>query len=257
MKFSYQNDVKYNYKLFESQINQNQWCGAVAINQKNNFVLLDYNMLQEDSHLKMEFFIKQILSQTIRMMCLLFKYTNQIITYYIRIQQCKNCDCRYQFDGQSKDTLIAFIGYKDCTIKFWNISNYKLKNYCYQTFKAHKKPVLKLSMNKQGNQLLSLGIDKIILIMIQQESFWIIQQKILLDQEGPKVYFLTDEIFIFQLKYFFPINKKLQIFQSSCYINQKRIQLLVIDFQVALVHFLVFIMIQAHFLFFKMDVLLR
>ncbi|CAD8130428.1 unnamed protein product [Paramecium sonneborni] len=68
------------------------------------------NMLQEDSHLKMEFFIKQILSQAIQMMCLLFKYTNQIITYYIRIQQCKNCDCRYQFDGQSKDTLIAFIG---------------------------------------------------------------------------------------------------------------------------------------------------
>ncbi|CAD8091671.1 unnamed protein product [Paramecium primaurelia] len=97
--------------------------------------------------------------------------------------------------NNNEDLIIS--GSYDHTIEFWN------KQYqwlCQQTIKDHNNMVCGLSLNQQLNKVISCGQDEQILIIeqSQQDSKWIIIQKIKVEQHGYRICFINDNLFTFQ-----------------------------------------------------------
>ncbi|CAD8108335.1 unnamed protein product [Paramecium sonneborni] len=121
-----------------------------------------------------------------------------------------------------EDLIIS--GSHDNNIKFWSIYN---KWFCKQTISEHTKPVLSLIMNSQGNQLISCSQDKQIFIIDRNnQTQWLIKQKILLPTYGYRLSYITDSIFIFLPNsyydgthlYIFKINDLIKQYQKLCQI---------------------------------------
>ncbi|CAD8182779.1 unnamed protein product [Paramecium octaurelia] len=94
--------------------------------------------------------------------------------------------------SQSQEDFIVS-GSADKTIKFWSLT--KLNSWsCSQTIKEHTSYVYGLSINEQGNKLLSCGNDNQILIIYRSyQQLWQVKQKI--QNGGISVSFITDKIF--------------------------------------------------------------
>ncbi|CAK92388.1 unnamed protein product (macronuclear) [Paramecium tetraurelia] len=91
----------------------------------------------------------------------------------------------------SEDCIVS--GSADKTIKFWSMTNF---NYwsCSQTIQEHTSYVYGLSINDQGNKLLSCGNDNLILIISRShQEQWQVKQKI--HNGGISISFITDNIF--------------------------------------------------------------
>ncbi|CAD8105537.1 unnamed protein product [Paramecium primaurelia] len=94
----------------------------------------------------------------------------------------------------SGDLMVS--GSADKTIKFWSLT---LQNSwtCSQTIKEHTSYVYGLSINDEGNKLLSCGNDNYILIIHKSyQQQWQVKQKI--NNDGISISFITDEIFVCQ-----------------------------------------------------------
>ncbi|CAD8165548.1 unnamed protein product [Paramecium pentaurelia] len=100
-------------------------------------------------------------------------------------------------------------GSDDKTIKFWSnhISTQQLINhedqktwFCSQTINDHTSMVYGLSINQNGNKLLSCGNDNIILLLSSSnKQKWQVLQKIKVDKVGFRLSFITDNLFAFQV----------------------------------------------------------
>ncbi|CAD8061860.1 unnamed protein product [Paramecium sonneborni] len=97
--------------------------------------------------------------------------------------------------NNNEDLIIS--GSRDCAIKFWTKQNQWL---CEQTITDHTNYVLGLSLNQQQNKLISCGYDALILIIVQsqQDSKWIVIQKINIETFVSRICFINDNVFIFQ-----------------------------------------------------------
>ncbi|CAD8117003.1 unnamed protein product [Paramecium primaurelia] len=71
---------------------------------------------------------------------------------------------------------------------------------CQQTITDHTSSVYGLSINQQQNKVISCGCDGQILIIeqSQQDSKWIVIQKIKVETYGQRICFINDNVFIFQ-----------------------------------------------------------
>ncbi|CAD8194501.1 unnamed protein product [Paramecium pentaurelia] len=99
------------------------------------------------------------------------------------------------YNNNTEDLIIS--GSSDRTIKFWKKQNQWL---CQQTITDHTSCVLGLSLNQQQNKVISCGEDKQILIIeqSQQDSKWIVIQKIMVEKYGKRICFINDNLFTFQ-----------------------------------------------------------
>ncbi|CAD8212656.1 unnamed protein product [Paramecium pentaurelia] len=99
-----------------------------------------------------------------------------------------------------EDLIIS--GSFDKTINFWldqSSPSSQSQWQCIQTINQHQDLVYGLSINKEGNTLLSCGKDNQILIMQgSRQMEWQIKQKIKLDGEGYRIGFITNRLFAFQ-----------------------------------------------------------
>ncbi|CAK57068.1 unnamed protein product (macronuclear) [Paramecium tetraurelia] len=135
---------------------------------------------------------------------------------------CINCLIVNSFDS------IIISGSDDTKIKFWSPEQSSNKWYCQQTIREHSNSVFGLSINSQGNQLISCGRDMLILVMQNQNNQnWQIKQKIQTQNYGYRLTFINENIFTFQphLK-----NKsEIEIFQidpnTKNYIKLRNLQL--------------------------------
>ncbi|CAD8213064.1 unnamed protein product [Paramecium pentaurelia] len=98
--------------------------------------------------------------------------------------------------NNNEDLIIS--GSSDKTIKFWIKQNQQW--LCQQTITDHTSSVYGLSINQQQNKVISCGCDGQILIIeqSQQDSKWIVIQKIKVETYGRRICFINDNVFIFQ-----------------------------------------------------------
>ncbi|CAD8060853.1 unnamed protein product [Paramecium primaurelia] len=90
---------------------------------------------------------------------------------------------------------IIISGSRDSTIKFWYQK--ELQWICQQTIKEHSNSVAALSLNQEGNVLISCGDDhQILIIKYIDNQKWKIIQKI--QGQGVRLSFITKETFAFQ-----------------------------------------------------------
>ncbi|CAD8209028.1 unnamed protein product [Paramecium octaurelia] len=97
-----------------------------------------------------------------------------------------------------QDDLIIS-GSFDQTIKFWSPTCSLPSSWsCIQTIHEHTSLIYGLSINEDGNKLLSCGYDKLILVIENSNnSIWEVKQKIKVDI-GLRLAFITNNIFVFQ-----------------------------------------------------------
>ncbi|CAD8051921.1 unnamed protein product [Paramecium primaurelia] len=215
---------KETYELLnDNTIYQNQWCGAIAIDENYNLLFVGHKFAIKVFELK---------NGALKQLNLLLNHSDYVTS--LNLLQKKSYILSGSHDKQivvmctqlmsnpkyikklkgHKDTINCILPHpineemfisssKDCKIKFWTFSSKHSRNHCYQTITEHKKSVMKLSINQQGNTLISLGMDKLILVLTQLEFFWVVKQKIYLNKLGPNICFITNEMFIFQPYQFF------------------------------------------------------
>ncbi|CAK74580.1 unnamed protein product (macronuclear) [Paramecium tetraurelia] len=108
---------------------------------------------------------------------------------------------------KSEDLIIS--GSYDKTIKFWKQTSYFLTQsqnsyfkqqswVCSQTITQHKKQIEGLSINQEGNKLITCGADHLILIIEEIETQWQIKQKIEVQEFGYRISFINNDLFAFQ-----------------------------------------------------------
>ncbi|CAD8105634.1 unnamed protein product [Paramecium sonneborni] len=106
--------------------------------------------------------------------------------------------------SNKEDLIIS--GSRDATIKFWKL-NSQLNWFCYQSIHDHNDEVYGLSINDEGNKLLSCGKDQQILIMIRDyENKWQVIQKIKESKNGYRLCFINNNLFAFQPDFTFTIH---------------------------------------------------
>ncbi|CAD8141265.1 unnamed protein product [Paramecium pentaurelia] len=89
-----------------------------------------------------------------------------------------------------EDIIIS--GSQDTTIKFWSKDH---QWACQQTIKDFSRPIKDLAINYEGNKLVSCSDEKFFLIMEpDQQSQWIVKQKIKFPQEIIRICFITNDI---------------------------------------------------------------
>ncbi|CAD8142277.1 unnamed protein product [Paramecium pentaurelia] len=94
----------------------------------------------------------------------------------------------------------------DKKIKFWSLSNYQFLSpliyqgwECFQTIKEHKSYVFGLSINQEGNRVVSCGYDKQILIIEESNRIkWYMKQKIQTYNIGFRICFIINNLFAYQ-----------------------------------------------------------
>ncbi|CAD8060855.1 unnamed protein product [Paramecium primaurelia] len=216
-----QSDRKtFSYEILrEYSIKQKEYCTALAIKKDNSLVLatadkaikcFQFRQGQLKQFQYMNMFRKDITTLNLFENKSLFIIGS--IDSSIRISSTNLISSsKYiqQLDGHSSwisniiihpiDQDVIISSSNDSSIKVWqNIQNW----ICCQTIKEHKKEIKGLSINQQGNQLLSCSDDLQIFIMEpknqQNYQFWQIIQKINVDQSGYRLCYINDNIFTFQ-----------------------------------------------------------
>ncbi|CAD8208408.1 unnamed protein product [Paramecium pentaurelia] len=107
-----------------------------------------------------------------------------------------------------KNENLIISGSYDKKIKFWQQSSYfqsqssntsfKQSWICSQTITEHKKQIEGLSINKEGNKLITCGADYLILILEELENQWQIKQSIKVKEFGYRISFINNKLFAFQ-----------------------------------------------------------
>ncbi|CAD8165294.1 unnamed protein product [Paramecium pentaurelia] len=93
----------------------------------------------------------------------------------------------------NQDLIISFS--KDSTIKFWSVSN----TSCMQTIRLINQDIYSSSINNQGNKLIACSNNNQILVLEEISCFkWIITQRIVVQNFGYRLSFITNNIFAFQ-----------------------------------------------------------
>ncbi|CAD8116907.1 unnamed protein product [Paramecium primaurelia] len=208
----------FNYQLIKNNsVKQDQICYAIAINKDVSIVLVACS-----KDIKVFEFQKEVLKQT----QLLIDHQD-----YVNTLNFMNKSNRF-ISGSSDKQIIIWVqnqnnqwvfqekltghtnqirclvlnnnddqiisGSSDNTIKFWM----KKQNewFCSQTIAEHTQQLLALSLNDQQNKVISCGLDAQILIIkqSQQDSKWMIIQKIKVEQYGCRICFIDENIFTFQ-----------------------------------------------------------
>ncbi|CAK67029.1 unnamed protein product (macronuclear) [Paramecium tetraurelia] len=97
-----------------------------------------------------------------------------------------------------QDDLIIS-GSFDQTIKFWSPTCSLPSSWsCIQTIHEHTSLIYGLSINEDGNKLISCGYDELILVIEKSNNnIWEVKQKIKVDV-GFRLAFITSNIFVFQ-----------------------------------------------------------
>ncbi|CAD8110109.1 unnamed protein product [Paramecium primaurelia] len=100
----------------------------------------------------------------------------------------------------SEDLVIS--GSDDSSIKFWSCATFfqqKCQWTCQQTINEHLDCVWGLSLNEDGNKLISCGEDKQILVMeLSNKQQWEVKQKIQVEIQGMRICFINNNQFSFQ-----------------------------------------------------------
>ncbi|CAD8209813.1 unnamed protein product [Paramecium octaurelia] len=100
----------------------------------------------------------------------------------------------------SEDLVIS--GSDDKSIKFWSCAAFfqqKCQWTCQQTISEHLDCVWALSLNMDGNKLISCGEDKLILVMeLSNRQQWEVKQKIQVEIQGTRICFINNNQFSFQ-----------------------------------------------------------
>ncbi|CAD8148187.1 unnamed protein product [Paramecium octaurelia] len=214
-----QNFEKANYQLLgDNTIHQDSWCGAVAIDEIHDLLLVGHKFVIK---------VFQFKNGALNRLSLLFNHTDFVTSlslmqkqsfflsgshdmkivvmsvhlmsnpkYIIKLASHMNSITQVLSHPINKEMFMS--SSKDHTIKFWRISSRISKKHCFQTINHHTQSVIKLSINEDGTTLISLGMDQLILVLTQQELCWVVKQKIHVSKEGPNILFITNEMFIFQ-----------------------------------------------------------
>ncbi|CAD8209488.1 unnamed protein product [Paramecium pentaurelia] len=98
-----------------------------------------------------------------------------------------------------KNQNLIISGSYDKKIKFWQQSSYFLtqsKQYILQIFLDLL--IEGLSINKEGNKLITCGADYLILILEELENQWQIKQSIKVKEFGYRISYINNELFAFQ-----------------------------------------------------------
>ncbi|CAD8125974.1 unnamed protein product [Paramecium sonneborni] len=204
---------------------QGELCQALAINFNNTLIAIasecNINILKINQSLNQEpellqnlerihknhvttlnFFKKQsqILNQLVSGSLdstIIIWTPDQQFTQWNALFQLKNhfyaINC-LQISNSLEDFIVS--GSADKTIKFWSLNPLKYW-ICSQTIQEHTSYVYGLSINDEGNQLLSCGNDNYILIIHRSnQQQWQIKQRILND--GISISFITNQTFACQ-----------------------------------------------------------
>ncbi|CAD8200486.1 unnamed protein product [Paramecium octaurelia] len=210
-----QNFEKANYQLLgDNTTHQDEWCGAVAIDEKHDLLFVGHlfvikvfqfkngalntlNLLFNHKDFvtslslmqKQSFFLSGSHDMKIVVMSVHLMSNPK---YIIKLASHMNSINQILSHPINKEMFIS--SSKDHTIKFWRISSRISKKHCFQTINHHKQSVIKLSINEDGTTLISLGMDQLILVLTQQELCWVVKQKIHVSKEGPNILFITNEM---------------------------------------------------------------
>ncbi|CAD8198415.1 unnamed protein product [Paramecium octaurelia] len=96
---------------------------------------------------------------------------------------------------RNSNPSVIITGSKDCNIKFW--CQKENQWFCQQTIREHSNIVTGLSLNQEGNSLISCGDDNQILIIKSiDDQRWNVVQKI--QAHGVRLSFISKETFAFQ-----------------------------------------------------------
>ncbi|CAD8073896.1 unnamed protein product [Paramecium primaurelia] len=237
------------YELIqECKIKQNQWCGAIAISSDNHIVIIGcknklriYQFQQQmlkllqtyKSHTldvnTINFFKKpsQMITGSEDKQIILWSLINGNSKKYINKQKGKDGQILSLILNEKEEQIIS----GSSIIQIWKLQN---GWSCIQTITDHKDFVWALNINENGNQLLSSGYDKLVIIykLIKdnsQNSKWILIQKI--EGDGFRLCWINDSLFTFQFycKEYLSLYQKYetnQIFRKTknIYINNNSTQ---------------------------------
>ncbi|CAD8093512.1 unnamed protein product [Paramecium sonneborni] len=201
--------------IYGCTIKQYQWCGAISFSSDNERVVIGCK-----NKLKIYQFSSQMLKllQTYNCHTLdvntinIFKKPNNMISgsedkqmilwslingnskKYINKQKGKDSQILSVILNEREDQIIS----GSSNIKIWKLQN---GWSCLQTISDHKDFVWALCINQNGNQLLSTGYDKLLIIFqlikdINQNKKWIQIQKI--EGDGFRLCWINDQLFTFQ-----------------------------------------------------------
>ncbi|CAD8179765.1 unnamed protein product [Paramecium pentaurelia] len=217
-EFSSHSDFKYN-----TIINQKieQFSHSIAINQNNSLLLVSNSTKIEmfvilEEKLKK---IQQIICHKRKVVSLNFFRTNRLfitgsfdsyIILWSTIMMSKpkyiqkllghNSTIQCIIKRLPNEDLIISCS-TDYTIKFWiQLPKNNQQWICSQTVSVHQNIVWGISINQQGNQVISSGEDHLILVIEQnqQTQNWFIKQMIQVDQSGFSLCYINKNAFIFQ-----------------------------------------------------------
>ncbi|CAD8213819.1 unnamed protein product [Paramecium pentaurelia] len=204
----------------KTPIKQENWCFSIAINNENSLMLVGcgnwikvYQVKQEKVRL-----IHYYLTPNRVIFVIFFKfnflfasssednsiiiwspYLNQKSKFLMKLRgHSKNIQCLvlHPIDDQ-----MLITGSYDSKIKFWSCYNKSniLSGNCLQTISEHTSHVYGLSINQNGNKLISCGLDNLILVMerINQDSHWSVKQRIKVIRYGFRIAFVSDLVLVF------------------------------------------------------------
>ncbi|CAD8131210.1 unnamed protein product [Paramecium sonneborni] len=119
--------------------------------------------------------------------------------------------------NKEQDFIVS--GSYDSNIKFWRQKNFW---ECCQTIKEHRNEINSLSLNQEGNKLISCGQDRFILIMETSQKDnqiqWVLRQKLYENHQGYRLCFIDDSTFVFQPR----VGKTMDIYQMNDQQNFKK-----------------------------------
>ncbi|CAD8110849.1 unnamed protein product [Paramecium sonneborni] len=252
-KQSEQKSIEWNSKCFRYELvpqmkyRQQECCYCIAIDKNNSIVVAGSNNNIKVLQLKDGLKQIQLINKHQNAITTLIVFKNR--SYFISGSN----DCSiiiWSFNMISNAKYISkLIGHKDwikClivnpkiettiisgsydkTIKIWSLStNFQQQDQqswvCTQTITSHLNQVEAISINQNGNKLLSCGADSMIFVFQEVDRLWKLKQKIQLKEFGYRISFITDDQFAFQ-----PRNNYLCIYTlnsvTDLYNNQINIQ---------------------------------
>ncbi|CAD8163695.1 unnamed protein product [Paramecium octaurelia] len=207
---------QFQYEQLQNSIKQQEPCVAIATNSDCSIVVAGCKTEIKVFEFKQDILTQaQLLSEHTKGVCTLnfMKKSNQFISgsddnliIIWSMNQSNQWVCQQKLNEHTKgiyclvlnnneDLIIS--GSCDKTIKFWMNKNGWL---CQQTITDHTGTIYGLSLNQQQNKVISCGYDKQILIIeqSQQDSQWIVIQKIKVETNGSRLCFINDNVFTFQ-----------------------------------------------------------
>ncbi|CAD8115730.1 unnamed protein product [Paramecium primaurelia] len=123
---------------------------------------------------------------------------------------------------------VIISGSLDKTIKFWSQSS-NSSWQCFQTIKELNGAVYDLSINPEGNQVISCGFSNFVLVIEQKElNNWMVKQIIQVNQIGSKLTYISNNKFVFQpsisqILEFYTLNKETGEYSITQELQQSQI----------------------------------